>query len=426
MLTVGSKIIGKALDVDFLGQGVIKHEEYVIFVKAMLKDEVAEIAITSLKKRFAEAKIIHLIEASPQRKKIDVILESCDLLHMADEEQLIWQRRITQETIKKISGLELNVEDTLTDHHFTHYRNKSVFHVLSEPILSLGLYGLNNQSLIKTHDFILSDPLTNKILLRIQQARIPIEPNVLRHIAFRTNEKNQALVTLVAYKKSFRGLDSLLSLFLTIPEIIGVTCNIKKDERHILSDVSHLIYGKPTIDLAIGSWIYPVSDQSFFQVNIPVIQMAYDVIKEDIMPNAKVIDAYSGVGSIGYYLLDKVSTMTFIESNQDAIKMTKRIKEEHHLDQVTILEGKAEAFFHEIHGDVLIVDPPRFGLTQELIQSIIDKAFEQVFYLSCDIKTLSRDLLMLNERYHINKIVPLRMFPQTTSLETLVCLTIKK
>lgn len=426
MLTVGSRIIGKALDVDFLGQGVIKHEEYVIFVKAMLKDEVAEIAITSLKKRFAEAKIISLIEPSPQRKKIDATLESCDLLHMNDEEQLRWQQRITKETIKKISGLDLPVAETLTDHQFIHYRNKSVFHVMNEPVLTLGLYGLNNQSLIKTNDFILSDDLTNKILNRIQQARINIEPNILRHVAFRTNEKRQALVTLVANKKSFRGLNSLLSLFLTIPEIIGVTCNIKKDERHILSDESHLLYGKPTIDLAIGAWVYPVSDQSFFQVNIPVIQMAYDLIKKEIKPKANVIDAYSGVGSIGYYLLEKVSTMTFIESNQDAIKMTKRMKEEHHLDQVTIFEGKAETLLNEMTGDVLIVDPPRFGLTQELIQLILEKSFEQVFYLSCDIKTLSRDLFMLSERYQANKIIPLRMFPQTTSLETLLILKLKK
>ncbi len=426
MLTVGSRLIGTAIDVDFLGQGVIKHEEYVIFVKSMLKDEVAEIEITSLKKRFAEAKIISLIQQSPMRKNVDNVLESCDLIHMDDDEQLSWQRRMTQETMRKISGLDLDVEEALTDRNYTHYRNKSVFHVMDKPILSLGLFGLNNHRLIKINDFILSDSLTNKILGKLQEARLSVEPNILRHVAIRTNEKNQALVTLVAYKKTFQGLQKILTLLKSIPEVIGVTCNIKKDERHILSDESHLMYGMSTIDIAIGPWEYTVSDQSFFQVNIPVIQMAYEWIKQEIKPNSHVIDAYSGVGSIGYYLIDKVKTMTFIEANHDAVVMTEYIKEKYHVQHVNILEGKAETLIQEIEGDVLVVDPPRFGLTAKFIEIVLEKAFDQVFYLSCDVKTLSRDLDLLSQRYHIHKVVPLRMFPQTTSLETLVGLTLKK
>ncbi|RJX25271.1 MAG: 23S rRNA (uracil(1939)-C(5))-methyltransferase RlmD [Acholeplasma sp.] len=426
MLTVGSRIIGQAIDVDFLGQGVVKHEEYVIFVKSMLLSEVAEIEITSLKKRFAEAKIVSLIERSQKRKEIDVILESCDLLHMDDEEQLVWQKKITQETIKKIAGLDLSVGDTLSDHRFVHYRNKSVFHVLNEPVLALGLYALNNQSLVKTEDFILSDPLANRIVSTLHQAHIKIEEHSICHLAIRTNEKHQALVTIVSYMKTFRGLNHIVSVLKKMPEIIGITCNIKKDERHILSQESYLLYGEPTIFLSLGSWVYPVSDQSFFQINIPVIQMAYDLIKDHIKPKAKVIDAYSGVGSIGYYLLDQVSQMTFIEANPDAIKMALDIKYKHELTQVTILEGKVEEFIQETEGDVLIVDPPRFGLASELTKIIIDKAYEQIFYVSCDIKTLSRDLSLLNDRYEVKKVIPLRMFPQTTSLETLVIMELKK
>ena len=426
MLTVGSRLTGQAIDVDFLGQGVIKHEDYVIFVKAMLKDEVADIEITSLKKRFAEAKIIQLIKRSPTRKDVDMMFESCDLIHMDDLEQLIWQQKITQDTLKKIAKIDAHVDETLTDQRFTHYRNKSVFHPLDTPILNLGLYALNNERLIRTDSFILSDLLTNRILASINRAKINLNHHHLRHVVIRTNENNQALITLVSDQKTYPGLEKLLQVLKGIPEVIGVTGNIKHHERHILSHESYLLYGQATIDLKLGSWIYPVSDQSFFQVNIPVIKKAYDLIKNNIKKDAYVIDAYSGVGSIGYYIIDQVKHMTFIESNRDAILMTKMMKDKYQLDQVSIIEKKVDEALNEVSGDVLIIDPPRQGLTPGLLNTILTQSYNQIFYLSCDVKTLARDLAVLQEGYTITKIVPIRMFPQTTSIETFVMMHKKK
>ena len=156
MLTVGSVILGTAVDVDYIGQGIIKHEGIVIFVKRMLKDEVAKIEIISMKNRFAEGKIIQLVTSSPSRRNHpDLHLGSLDLLHMSDEEQLKWQHQLTKQTFEKIAGITIEPEETLTDGSFFGYRNKSVFHVMFRPTLTLGLYQEDGSGLIPIDHFVL-------------------------------------------------------------------------------------------------------------------------------------------------------------------------------------------------------------------------------------------------------------------------------
>ena len=166
--------------------------------------------------------------------------------------------------------------------------------------------------------------------------------------------------------------------------------------------------------------MFPVSDQSFFQINIPVAEKAYDIIRKNIKKDAILLDAYSGVGSIGYYMSRVAKRIKMIESNKDAILMANKIKSEHHLEHIDIVFGQAEKLIQQHEEDVLIIDPPRNGLMPELVSNMMDYPFEQVFYLSCDLKTLSRDLGILKNGYDIEKIYPIRMFPQTTETETLV------
>jgi 23S rRNA (uracil1939-C5)-methyltransferase len=99
-----------------------------------------------------------------------------------------------------------------------------------------------------------------------------------------------------------------------------------------------------------------------------------------------VIDAYSGVGSIGYYISDQAKKVVMIESNADAISMAQRIKEEKGLQHVEILQGQVETLIQDHQADVLVVDPPRNGLMPELIDTLIAHPFKQMFYLSCDLK----------------------------------------
>lgn len=425
MLTVGDIIIAKVVDIDYQGQGVVKQDGYVIFVKGLLTDEEAKIKITSVRKSFGQAIVIEILKRSEHRvSHPQSILGSCDLLHLSVAEQNKWQTRITYETLKKILGQELELEPIITDFKDKHYRNKSVFHVMDRPYLTLGLYHKDQMRLVEISEFILADHKTNEILKLLNFNKIICDTKVLKHLVIRTNLNGEALVTLVATKKGFKGLDKIVQTLMKVEKIVGVTLNISTSPHAILGSDSLVIIGENAIIEPLKGIDIMINDRSFFQINLPVIEKVYEIIKSEIKPKSTLIDAYSGVGSIGYYLSNKASKVTMIESNKESFDMALSIKESHHLDHVEIINDLAEKALVDMTADYLIVDPPRNGLMPELLEILIDSNFKKIFYLSCDAKTLSRDLVKLTERYSISKVYPIQMFYHTTSLETLVILTL--
>jgi len=425
MLTVGDIIIAKVVDIDYQGQGVVKQDGYVIFVKGLLTDEEAKIKITSVRKSFGQAIVIEILKRSEHRvSHPQSILGSCDLLHLSVAEQNKWQTRITYETLKKILGQELELEPIITDFKDKHYRNKSVFHVMDRPYLTLGLYHKDQMRLVEISEFILADHKTNEILKLLNFNKIICDTKVLKHLVIRTNLNGEALVTLVATKKGFKGLDKIVQTLMKVEKIVGVTLNISTSPHAILGSDSLVIIGENAIIEPLKGIDIMINDRSFFQINLPVIEKVYEIIKSEIKPKSTLIDAYSGVGSIGYYLSNKASKVTMIESNKESYDMALSIKESHHLDHVEIINDLAEKALVDMTADYLIVDPPRNGLMPELLEILIDSHFKKIFYLSCDAKTLSRDLVKLTERYSISKVYPIQMFYHTTSLETLVILTL--
>src|SRR5690606_3079899 len=130
-----------------------------------------------------------------------------------------------------------------------------------------------------------------------------------------------------------------------------------------------------------------------------------------------VIDCYSGIGSIGFYIGDLAKRVIMIENNQANIDAAQENKK-HHQGHYEIIKGNAEKILPNLTGDILVVDPPRAGLHDSLLQVLNQKLFKKLIYLSCELSTLTRDLKVLQEAYDIEKLVPVRMFPQTTSIET--------
>lgn len=426
MLTVGNRIKGLSVDLDYQGQGVIKHDGYVIFVKGLLDQEEALVEITKLRKKFGEAKIIEIIKKSIDRRDdVESILGSCDMVHMTEQKQLLWQKRITEETLKKITGLDLTVEDVITDHKARHYRNKSVFHVMEDRLLKLGLYQKDFYKLVKVDSFSLADEKTNEVLKLLNDSNIIIDSKILKYVVCRTNPKGEILVTLVAKSSDFLGLEKIMNVLKTVKNIVGLTLNMMDDQTSILGSKSYTMFGENRINEPLGGIDIFLDDRSFYQINPPVIEKAYALMKAHMKDNLSIIDSYSGVGSIGFYLADKAKKVVMIESNEEAIdnaNLTKSRYAYHHIDVVL---GRAEEVIDQYDADILIVDPPRNGLLPEFIDKILLKEYQQIFYLSCDAKTLARDLVSLHDKYHIESVYPLKMFYQTSSLETLVFLNKK-
>lgn len=422
MLTVGSKITGRAIDLDIDGKGVVKYEEYVLFVNNLLKDELAEIKIEKIKKNIAFGRATKIIEKSKDRKDENYALGSLDLYHLKDNAQLVWQKQVTKVNLEKVLKKSVDVCDTITDSNFYHYRNKAVFHVLKESTIKLGLFKEQPIELIEVNDFILVSELVNRLINKINSSRIENSQS-LKHVVFRVNDKNNVLVTLVSDKKIFKGLHELIEILQTFKEVVGITVNIKKVPSVIISDESYLIYGKNELTETLGNQMYYMSDQTFFQVNRSVAKLAYDKIKEYVNKDDIVIDCYSGVGSIGFYIKDKVKKVLMVEIQKANVEYAKKIKEEFNIRNVKIIHGDVLLEKDKIKdANTIILDPPKSGLSGNFVTHLLKEEFSKIIYMSCDLKTLTRDLRLLDNLYDIIRVYPVRMFPQTTSIETLVIL----
>lgn len=416
-LTVGKKIEVDIIDLDYKGDGVAKIDDQIIFIPNTLVGEKAEIEIKKIKKNIIEAVLIKRITSANFRTQEKSNLGSLDLAHLTFEKQLEWQKDLTSKTLEKVLRKEVTVEDTITDHNPTHYRNKVVFHILEKATLTLGLYQKDPIKLTKVDDFILAMPFVNKLIKALNDAKLTIDYKVFKHIVFKNNQKNEYMVTLVSYKKYFKGLEHLIEFLGQFPEVIGITLNIKPRENIILGNKTYYLYGEKVLK---ENQFY-ITDQTFFQTNYKVMEMTYDLIKKHLK-GPKVIDAYSGIGSIGYSLIDHAKHITMIESHSENIKIAEQIKEENNYKNVDIYHGKAEEVLKKFDAETLVLDPPRQGLLTEVVDKILKYQFKQVIYLSCSLQSLARDLRLLDEAYEIKVVYPIKMFPQTTSIETLVIL----
>jgi len=421
MLTVGRQVTLDMIDLDYKGQGVSKMDGYVIFTPGVLIGEKAIVEITKINKNFAEANLIELLTISKKRAHDSSLLGSIELYHLEVNEQIKWQEKITKETFLKVAQIEVDLEETITDSRFTNYRNKSVFHVIDGPVIKLGLY-LKNYLLTETQQFILSDKTTNKFLNLINRLYIPIEQNVISHIIFRTNEAQQILITLVATKEDIKGLDLFIKRLKAEPEVVGITLNLKDQSKNILGQQSIVLYGKNQIMEKLNQFELPINDRSFFQINFPVMKKVFETIKTHLIKDSNVVEAYSGIGTIGLSLIDQIKNCVMIESNKESMDMAFQIIQTYDLHHIKLVEDRAELVIDRYPGDVLIVDPPRQGLMKTLIDKVLEMNFKQIIYVSCDVKTLARDVKLLSDLYEIKYIYPIRMFHHTISIETCVIL----
>lgn len=419
-LNIGDTIEVTAHETDMFGQGVAKYHDLVVFVKGLIKDEKALVTIRALKKRFAEATIKKILIQTSTRRTFPSRLGSLDLYHLRDEDQNDWQTQITANHFSRKLSYNGQIEPIISSQQTLNYRNKVVYHVLPKPLLTLGMYEAEPIQLTEVHTFILNSHAIQRCIAKLQQQTVEIDPDIFKHVVLRSNEREQVLMTLVATQKTFTGLDLLVEKIKTFKEVIGLTLNIKPNDKTILGNESYLLFGKNEIQFDFGRLKLKLSDQSFMQVNRDVMLKTYEYIRKEIQ-GGTVIDCYSGIGSIGYYIGDLAKRVIMIENNQANIDAAQENKK-HYQGHYEIIKGNAEKILPNLTGDILVVDPPRAGLHDSLLQVLNQKLFKKLIYLSCELSTLTRDLKVLQEAYDIEKLVPVRMFPQTTSIETLVVL----
>jgi 23S rRNA (uracil1939-C5)-methyltransferase len=412
MLNTQDIIKVKAHDIDYQGQGVCRHENQVIFIKGLITDEEAEVKIIETKKNYAIGEIVKLTKTSQNRIKHEQIkLGACDLMHLSIDQQYLWQTKTIKDTFKKIANVIVEPKAVIGGNH-QHYRNKVVLHVMQSQKLKLGMYDKTNKKLIEVDTFILATKHINKAIKQLLSKPIEIGYDVLKHIVFRSNQKGEVLITLVATDSHFKGIEALLEHIKSIENIVGLSLNIQDRAKHILGDTSFTLFGINEMTETLRDVTLHMDDRSFFQINYGVMIKTYDKIRSFIKKDEQVIDAYCGVGGIGFYIADVASKVVMIDNNEQNTKNAMKTKFIHSLDHVEVINDDVTNYKIENQQQTLIVDPPRAGLDDKFITHLLSTKPHKIIYLSCDVKTLTRDINKLKADYDIIDVYPVAMFPK--------------
>lgn len=476
------------MSTDGEGIGHIPEEKRAaVFVKDTVVGDIVRIRIVKVKKNYAYGRLEEIMVPSPYRVEPKCqkarSCGGCTLMHMSYEKQLDYKWNKVRNCLERIGGLE-NVADIMEpicgmEEPF-HYRNKMQFPVglNKEGQVQIGFYAGRTHSIIDLEQCEIGHPVNNYILkelrpwLQTWQNRmgnfIYNEGNhqgFVRHILTRVGfATGQVMVCLVVNGISFpktvthgrKGEQTTAPVdcrdeFVTalqravadyntdnakdlVLESVSMNVNQEKTNR-ILGDTCKTLWGNPYITDYIGEIQFRISPLSFYQVNPVQTKVLYDkAIEYARLTGEEIVwDMYCGIGTISLCLAQKANKVYGVEIVPQAIEDAKINAEMNGLTNTEFFCGKAEEVVPEFykngdnmgkHPDVVVVDPPRKGCEEVLLQTIVEMAPKRLVYVSCDPATLARDVKRLGEMgYELKKVGVVDQFCQGGHVETVVLMS---
>ena len=449
MLNKNDIVEVEIVDLTHEGAGVAKVDGFVFFVDNALPGEVIKMRVLKLKKNIGFGKVEEYVTLSPNRNQdIDATyLRSgiADFGHMTYEEQLKFKRKQVVDNLYKTAGIsDVEVAETLGMETPYAYRNKAQVPVRRvKGQLETGFYRKNSHDLIPIEDFLIQDKEIDKLIVFVRDLlrRYDLKPydekeqtGLIRHLVVRRGHYSgqMMLVFVTTRPKVFRIDQVIAKITEAFPSVVSIIQNINdKNTNAIFGKEFRTLYGQDTItDRMLGN-DYEISAQSFYQVNTEMAEKLYQTAIDfsDLNSDSIVIDAYSGIGTIGLSFAKQVKEVYGVEVIETAVEDAKKNAERNGITNAHYVADSAENAMAKwskdgIKPDVIIVDPPRKGLTESFIKASVAMQPEKITYVSCNPATMARDIKLYQELgYELKKVQPVDLFPQTHHVETVALLS---
>ncbi|MDC3417507.1 23S rRNA (uracil(1939)-C(5))-methyltransferase RlmD [Aquibacillus salsiterrae] len=439
-------------DITHDGDGVGKVNGYPLFVPYALPGEKAKVKVIKVKKNFGIGKLIEVEEVSQERVEppCDVYVQcgGCQLQHMSYQLQLDLKQKQVVNALKKFGHIEgIPVHPTIGMDDPWRYRNKVQIPVAyRHGELITGFYRKRSHEIIEGMDrCVITAEINDRMVEAVRRManRLGIRAydershrGVLRHIMVRTGqETGETMIVLITRTEEIPGKDELVKeLHETYPQIKSIVQNVNKEKTNvILGKKTKVLWGEEYIYDNIGDITFAISAKSFYQVNPPQTKKLYDKALEyaNLAGGETVIDAYCGIGTISLFLAKKAKKVYGVEIVPEAIADAKKNAELNKIDNTEFFVGEAEKVMpwwtaQGLKPDVIVVDPPRKGCDETLLEAMIKMNPKRIVYVSCNPSTLARDLRFLEDGgYETKQVQPVDMFPQTGHVECISQLVLK-
>lgn len=431
------------IDLTYEGNGVVKVDDFPIFVANAVPGEEIRVGITKVAGTYAFGRVIKTLKESADRnKEVDVATLTtgiAPLAHLNYDAQLRFKQNQIQELFKK-QHVDVEVSETLGMENPTGYRNKAQIPTRElRGELTTGFFRRGSHNLMPIEDFYIQDPEIDKAIVVIRDIlrkyHIPAynefeHTGVIRNIMVRRGYYSQEMmVVLVTRSKKVPGAEMIVAdIREALPEVKSIIQNVNQEKTNvILGEKNNTLWGKDVITDTLFGKKFVIGPNSFYQVNPQTTETLYQLAadKAGLTGDEEVIDAYSGIGTISLTIADRVKSVLGVEVVPGAVDDAKRNADINGVNNAKFELGKAEEKMVEWHEagmrpDVIFVDPPRKGLTPELIDAATGMEPEKFVYISCNPATLARDTVQILENgYHIQgPVQPIDQFPQTTHIES--------
>ncbi|MGT2755784.1 23S rRNA (uracil(1939)-C(5))-methyltransferase RlmD [Streptococcus ovuberis] len=432
------------------GEGIGFYKKTLVFVKGALKGEEVYCQVTQVQKNFVEAKILSVNKSSKFRVQpacpIYEACGGCQIMHLRYDKQLEFKTDLLRQALKKFQprGYEAyDIRPTIGMDKPVHYRAKLQFQTRSfGGSVKAGLYAEGSHRLIDIKDCLVQDKLTqdiiNSTVRLLDKHKVPIY-NERKVAGVRTVMVRRAVATdqvqmIFVTSKAVRLTGVITDLTTAYPEIKTVAINLNTSKSsEIYGEQTEIVWGQETIQEEVLDYGFALSPRAFYQLNPQQTNVLYgEAVKAlDVTADDDLIDSYCGVGTIGFAFADKVRSIRGMDIIPEAIADARQNAAAMGFDNTYYEAGKAEDIIPKWYASgyratALVVDPPRTGLDDRLLDTVLRYAPEKMVYVSCNVSTLARDLVKLSEVYEVKYIQSVDMFPHTARTEAVVKLQKKE
>lgn len=446
------------------GKGLARVDNFVVFVDKGVPGDTIHAKIIQKKKDYAHAEIETLVK--PSDKRVAPLCShfgtcgGCKWQHVAYEHQLAFKQQIVEESFQRIGKLELNgMEPILGCSSTEFYRNKLEFTFSNRVWLTreqidsgatfdrnaLGFHAAGNfASVLHIHQCFLQDERVNTIRNAVYEFAIQhhyafynlkFHEGLLRNLIFRNTTLEEWMVTVCFAAPDMEKINHLMHFIQeSFPFITSLNYIINTKKNDTIYDQEVITFhGKNHIIEQLGEVRYKISPKSFFQTNSKQAKRLYDIVKEfgAFRKEDVVYDLYCGTGSIGLYIARDCKKVVGIEQIPDAITDAEFNASLNNIDNTVFHAGTCEDIlkeeFIQTYGmpDIVVVDPPRAGLHEKVVNVLLQAAPKKIVYVSCNPATQARDVLLFSSKYKVTRCKPVDMFPHTFHIENVVLLELK-
>ncbi|MFI3320081.1 MAG: 23S rRNA (uracil(1939)-C(5))-methyltransferase RlmD [Rikenellaceae bacterium] len=441
------------------GKAMGRYNDVVVFVPLTVPGDVVDVQIRSKRRRFMEGVVVNYVKKSELRAEAFCnhfgICGGCKWQNLPYSEQLNFKTEQVRDQLTRIGKIELpeikpcfgsekqqfyrnKLEYTFTPKRWLTYEEIASDEAISAPALGFHIPGMFDKVLDIEKCWLQPDP-SNPIRTEIREFCIAngytfhdprAHEGLMRNIVIRTASTGDNMLIVVFGENDTERIEALMShMQAKFPKLSSLMYVVNTKWNDSISDQEPILFsGKDHIVEQMEGITFKVGPKSFYQTNSEQAYELYKITRDfaDLKPHETLYDLYTGTGTIANFCASKCAKVVGVEYVPEAIEDAKANSANNNITNTSFYAGDMKAVMSDTfvaengHPDVIILDPPRAGVDEPVIEVILRAAPERIVYVSCNPATQARDLALLDRDYRVVEVQPVDMFPHTHHVENVV------